>query len=276
MRSSIATRRICAICRPSSAQRIMTAQNIYTSPSITTAAPQATIARPTSIASAGRRHFTRSATAPTASTSSPPSSTASNETAQSHSPVEPPKTHYDFFPQTLPQGPPPAGPFAIDTRALRREFLALQAQAHPDLHPSHLKSRAEATSARINEAYRTLESPLSRACYVLHLVCNRDVANDETAKVDDAELLMLVLETREAIEEADSEEELEPVRLENEERIRECEERLGDLFAHIGDREATTEEEEEAVQEVVRLRYWVNVRESIRNWERGKPVVLEH
>ncbi|KAI5926332.1 Co-chaperone Hsc20 [Camillea tinctor] len=178
-------------------------------------------------------------------------------------------SHYDFFPKTLPQGPPPRGPFAIDTRALRREFLALQGAAHPDLHPpGHLKARAEAASARINEAYRTLSGPLPRAQHLLALRGAADAAADEAAKVEDPELLMLVLETREAIEEAGAEEELEPLRVENERRIGESEEVLERAFAE--------DDLETAAREVVRLRYWVNIAECIRNWERGKPVVLEH
>merc|ERR1711939_855114 len=142
-----------------------------------------------------------------------------------------PQTHYEFFPKTLPSGPPPSGPFHIDVRELRREFLQLQSIAHPDRHPQHLKTRAEATSARINEAYKTLQNPLLRAQYLLSLR-GIDVAEDETAKVDDPELLMEVLDAREEIENAE--------------------------------------------EEGVRLRYWVNIRESLDAWERGKPVVLVH
>ncbi|KAI4596152.1 hypothetical protein KJ359_005657 [Pestalotiopsis sp. 9143b] len=179
-----------------------------------------------------------------------------------------PQTHYDFFPQTLPTGPPPRGPFSIDVRALRREFLALQGQAHPDLHPPAMKSRAEATSARINEAFRTLANPLARAQYLLQLQHGLDVAADETAKVEDPELLMEVLEAREQIEEAGDEAELAPLREANSQRENESIALLEDAFASA-DLEA-------AVRECVKLRYWVNIRESIDNWERGKPVVLEH
>ncbi|KAI1410902.1 Co-chaperone Hsc20 [Hypoxylon sp. FL1857] len=178
------------------------------------------------------------------------------------------KTHYDLFPQTIPEGPPPKGPFAIDTRELRREFLTLQATAHPDLvPPGPEKRRAEAASARINDAYRTLAHPLLRAQYLLSLR-GIDVANEETARVEDPSLLMLVLETREAIEEAQSEEELEPLKADNEARIRESEEALATAFEK--------DDEMEARREVTKLRYWVNIRESIQNWERGKPIVLEH
>ena len=131
-----------------------------------------------------------------------------------------------------------------------------------------MKARAQATSARINEAYKTLSHPLLRAQYVLSLRTGEDVAADETAKVEDPELLMLVLETRECIEEAESEGDLEGLRAENEERIEDSVKRLGRMFA--------ADDLAGAREEVVRLRYWMNIRESVDNWEKGKPVVLEH
>lgn len=195
--------------------------------------------------------------------------TSTSEAASSTAPP-PPSSHYDFFPQTLPQGPPPSGPFAIDQRALRREFLQLQAKAHPDLHPPHHKARAEATSARINEAYKTLSSPLLRAQYLLdaRLGVSAHPSSDEAARVEDPELLMQVLEAREVIEEAEDESELLPLREENDERVRESEESLGEFFA--------ADDLESAKHECVRLRYWVNIAETLHHWEKGKPVVLEH
>lgn len=175
--------------------------------------------------------------------------------------------HYDLFPQTLPDGPPPHSPFAIDVRALRREFLQLQAIAHPDRHSGAQKARAEGTSALINEAYKTLQNPLLRAQYLLRLG-GIDVANDETAKVSDPELLMEVLEAREEIEGVEEEGELEDLRERNERKIWECEEKLESAFRE--------DDLEGAAREVVRLRYWVNIREAVDGWEVGKPVVLVH
>ncbi|KAI0485204.1 Co-chaperone HscB, C-terminal oligomerization domain-containing protein [Xylariaceae sp. FL0804] len=145
---------------------------------------------------------------------------------------------------------------------------------HPGAGPS--KARAEAASARINEAFRTLADPLARAQHVLSTSTQDGPSSsdggvgidDETAKVDDPALLMLVLEAREEVEAAEDEGDLEAPRRENEERIAASVERLGELFAR-DDREA-------ARRETVRLRYWMNIRESIDNWEKGKPIVLEH
>ena len=152
-------------------------------------------------------------------------------------------------------------------RELRKEFLQLQAVAHPDRHSAALKTRAEATSARINEAYNALQNPLLRAQYLLNLR-GIDVAQDETAKVEDPELLMEVLDTREEIENAQEEEELEDLRRVNDGRIEESEKVLDTAFRE--------DNMEIAKGEAVRMRYWVNIKESLDNWEKGKPVILVH
>jgi molecular chaperone HscB len=179
----------------------------------------------------------------------------------------PSQTHYAFFPKALSAGPPPAAPFVIDLNALKREFLQLQARAHPDMHPQSDKKRAEALSARINEAYKTLQNPLLRAQYLLSLK-GIEVAEDETAKVEDPALLMEVLEAREQIEEAEKEEDLEEMKDTNDTRIRESESILEEAFKE--------DDIELAKSEAVKLRYWINIKESIDGWERGKPVVLQH
>lgn len=135
------------------------------------------------------------------------------------------------------------------------------------MHPQASKKRAEALSSRINEAYKTLQNPLLRAQYLLSLR-GIEVAEDETAKVEDPELLMEVLEAREEIEEAENEEDLEGMKTVNEDRIRESVGVIDEAFKK--------DDLESAKSESVKLRYWVNIRESIDGWERGVPVVLKH
>ena len=178
-----------------------------------------------------------------------------------------PQTHYEMFPETLGSGPPPSGPFNIDLRQLRKEFLRLQAIAHPDLHQGANKMRAEGLSARINEAYKTLQNPLLRAQYLLSLR-GIEVAEDETAKVEDPELLMEVLEMRETIEGAESEEELMPLKETNNRKIDRSVEALDEAFK--------ADDVSAAKDEAVRLRYWINIKDSLDSWEKGKPVVLTH
>ena len=176
---------------------------------------------------------------------------------------------YDLFPATLSAGPPPNGPFDIDLAALRREFLNRQADTHPDrqMDPS-LKAKAEGTSATLNENYIKLRDPLQRARMILLMQADIDLENDEAAKEEDSELLMSVLEARETIEEAEKEEDLCTLKDENEKNIEESVGILGTAFANA--------DWDAAKKETIRLRYWMNLRQAIHEWEPGKPVVLVH
>lgn len=120
---------------------------------------------------------------------------------------------------------------------------------------------------RINEAYKALQDPLKRAQYLLSL---RGVdVEDESAKLSENALLMEVMEAREAVEEVEDEEELAGIRKENNDRIEASVGVLQDCFAK--------EDVERAAQEAIRLRYWMNIEESIHGWEKGKGGgVLHH
>lgn len=112
-----------------------------------------------------------------------------------------------------------------------------------------------------------MQNPLLRAQYLLSLR-GIDVADDETAKVEDPELLMEVLDAREEIENAREEVELEEMKKVNEERIEESEKVLDKAFRE--------DDMVLAKEEAVKLRYWVNIKDSLDAWEQGKPVILAH
>lgn len=98
-----------------------------------------------------------------------------------------------------------------------------------------------------------------------------DLAGDEASSLTgpaDPELLTEVLYAREMIEEAASEKDLEGITKENDERIEDCLKELERAFVE--------EDLDAAVKQTVRLRYWENIKESLHNWEEGKPVVLQH
>lgn len=95
-----------------------------------------------------------------------------------------------------------------------------------------------------------------------------DVAEDETLKVEDPELLMEVLDTREEIENAQEESEVDALKKVNNDRIAKSEEVLDGAFRE--------DDINLAKEEAVRLRYWINIKESLDGWEKGKPVVLVH
>lgn len=91
---------------------------------------------------------------------------------------------------------------------------------------------------------------------------------EETAKLSDPDLLMTVLEVREAIEEAETQEEVEVIKRENGGRIERVEERLRRAFEDG--------KGEDARDGTVELRYWEGLKRACDDWEPGKRVELVH
>lgn len=93
--------------------------------------------------------------------------------------------------------------FHLDPLALETAYHDLQTRVHPDrfAHLSDADKRVSMQWAtRINEAYRTLKNPLSRAQYVL-LLKGVDTATESNTAMPPA-FLMEQMEWREAVEEA--------------------------------------------------------------------------
>lgn len=67
-------------------------------------------------------------------------------------------------------------------------------------------------SGVVNKAYHTLLSPLSRAQYILR---NHGLEVSEADQVEDPVLLMEILESREALEEAQTQSDADAIREEN-------------------------------------------------------------
>jgi molecular chaperone HscB len=93
--------------------------------------------------------------------------------------------------------------YRIDSAALERAYHELQGRVHPDRHAGGSdvdKRLALQASARVNEAYRTLQDPVARAEYLLQL---RGIdARVETDNRLPVPFLTQQLERREAAEEA--------------------------------------------------------------------------
>lgn len=93
--------------------------------------------------------------------------------------------------------------FRLDEPALDRAFRELQSQIHPDryVQASDTEKRLSMQWAtRVNEGYRILRQPLSRARYLLSLR-GVDVGLESNTAMS-PEFLMAQLEWREAVEEA--------------------------------------------------------------------------
>ena len=79
---------------------------------------------------------------------------------------------------------------------------------------------------------------------------------------------MEVMEAQERIEDAETEAQIEEIRVENAKRIEQTEEALGKAFERDDPAAAT--------RECVRLRYWRSLADGLHSWEPGKDVRLVH
>ncbi|PWN27989.1 S-adenosyl-L-methionine-dependent methyltransferase [Jaminaea rosea] len=163
----------------------------------------------------------------------------------------------------------PDGGWSVDLAALKASWRKQQALFHPDrLHsrPESEQAAAAAQSSLINKAYETLRDPLLRAHYLLEHA--GEAVPDEAESLEDPSLLMQVMEMREQLEEAEAEDEVEPVRVANQELYDEACEGLKSAFAQ-GDTKG-------ARVLATQLRYWANIAKVCREWAPGKRVELEH
>ena len=103
--------------------------------------------------------------------------------------------------------------FKIDEFQLKKSFLTLQRDAHPD------KGGTGQTdySANINTAYKTLKTPIERGLYMISL---RDESKtlESLQSPTDVEFLMDMMDLNEELEEAESVEAKERFHKENNER----------------------------------------------------------
>ena len=107
------------------------------------------------------------------------------------------KNHFELF------GLAPA--FALDPAQLGRAYREIQSKVHPDrfARASDAERRASMQmTAQINEAYRTLTSPVRRAKYILELN-GVDVAFEADTAMP-KEFLIEQMELREQLEQAQS------------------------------------------------------------------------
>ena len=102
--------------------------------------------------------------------------------------------------------------FAQDRSALDAKWKDLQREAHPDKFASQgtaAQRIAMQWSVRINEAYNRLKDPLKRATYLCELNGAPIEAHTNTAMPP--AFMMMQIEWREALEEAETAEELEVI-----------------------------------------------------------------
>ena len=94
------------------------------------------------------------------------------------------------------------------------------------------------------------------------------MSEDNSAYSTDQSTLMEVMEAQEAVEEAQSQEEVDRLKDENKRKIEETVGKMGAAFER-GDKD-------EATQECVRLKYWRSLQQGLEDWEPGREVRLVH
>lgn len=144
----------------------------------------------------------------------------------------------------------------VDKGSLKREYIQLQSESHPDKAVNQ-DIEDDGKSSQISVAYKALLNPLHRAENIL---LSRGVdALAEKDSLTDEELLMDVLMARESIADAETREDLEQIRKENDSRIAESEKILDQAFQK--------DDLEAARAETVKLSYWQSIRHQINEKE---------
>lgn len=113
--------------------------------------------------------------------------------------------------------------FSIAVDAVDQRWKDLQRQAHPDKFAAEGPSAqrlAMQWSVRINEAYRRLKDPLARAAYLCELGGVGLQAHSNTAM--SADFLIQQMQWREALDDADTPQDLEALR----DNVRQVQDRL--------------------------------------------------
>jgi len=93
--------------------------------------------------------------------------------------------------------------FEVDLSVLEVRYRELQREVHPDRFAAASQAEQRVSmqlATQVNEAYRTLKSPITRAGYLLHL--NGVDPEFETNTAMPAEFLAEQMERRETLEEA--------------------------------------------------------------------------
>lgn len=182
----------------------------------------------------------------------------------------PASTHGDYYTlmdldfNTIPQKG-----WAVDPSALKASWRRAQALSHPDRMYGKTEEEQKISaiqSSLLNKAYETLLDPLSRAHYLIERV-GLEVPQ-ESDSLEDPELLMEVMDLRESLEEAESEEEVEGIALANQEHYDRAVKELGECFEK--------EDYERARRVVTELRYWSNIRKVCKEWQPGQRIELSH
>jgi len=149
-------------------------------------------------------------------------------------------------------------PFVVDLVTLKQRFRDAQAVCHPDSWASKGSNKqglAQDLSSHINKAYQSLLTPLSRVEYLLE---RHYLPISETDQVDNVEFMTEVMQARETIEEAASQEDVQSLIDENRAKIQNT---VAELETLVGQ-----EKWENVKIAAVRLRYLEGIDRAAKEW----------
>jgi molecular chaperone HscB len=149
--------------------------------------------------------------------------------------------------------------FIIDSKQLKKEYLKLQGEVHPD----RAGSFGESWSSWINRAHETLKNPLQRAIYLVNMYEKDHVEMEEeqvtTAQEEDMHDISLVLEVREELDSSSDPKIIYRIKSENDERIEDCCQELGNILT--GKEGMNVQRAKKCIN---RLRYWMSIDRQIK------------
>ncbi|SGY48794.1 BQ5605_C001g00694 [Microbotryum silenes-dioicae] len=185
--------------------------------------------------------------------------------------------------------------YEIDLAQLKRTFLTYQQKVHPDLFAGQgdKETWAKVWSGRVNDEYKTLVDKRRRAEYLA-------IEIGEAEAVTDPELLMDIMDTREALEDAQTEEEVAQIRSDNQSRF--IRRQTATLYARrsrllttpnpfaaeLDQMDETFQKLSQAFEDaqnpdlglakdaIIKLKYLENVENVCREWAPGKPIEIQH
>ncbi|TPX38137.1 hypothetical protein SmJEL517_g00379 [Synchytrium microbalum] len=158
--------------------------------------------------------------------------------------------------------------FEVPLRDMHSTFIKLQRKVHPDGvvgRSDTERSFADAQSSQLNKAYEVLRDPLTRALYMLNL---HGIQISESESLTNPDLLAAVMDIREDLESAETDDEVLKVKAVNDKKRIRAEFGLQDAFDK-GDYQ-------KARDLTVELQFWDNIGKAIEDWVPGQRIELKH
>uniref|UniRef100_A0A3B5LZE6 Iron-sulfur cluster co-chaperone protein HscB n=2 Tax=Xiphophorus couchianus TaxID=32473 RepID=A0A3B5LZE6_9TELE len=147
--------------------------------------------------------------------------------------------------------------FTLDTHKLQKRYLQLQRTLHPDnFSQKSVKEQeySESQSALVSKAYKTLLKPLSRGLYMLELEGMH--LKEGTDSVAESHFLMELMEINEALEEAQTPEEVNKIGQDTKGKLADLTE-LIDTALHEGKLDT-------AKELLTQMKYYASIEEKVK------------